>query len=571
MQAESPGASLFWAAAALSVFNATAAAQDLRAHYDVKDYRIDLLVDPRDQTVRGFSGIRAEVVADSLQTIVVDADSRLWVDSVHWCDGDLFAPELMRLMQLPFDRERLLIKVSLPRALDRGEIFTLIVRYAGTPLCKDSFNGFQFARTPSGEPWIVTSCQTLGAHTWWPCKASFFHPEDKHQRLLVNVTVPKGLVAVSNGNLEEERTEGDWTTFRWRNDYPLPTYCVALAIAPYRKIEAQCSLPELQAPLRLKYYVLEQDIDRARREFAVVPELLQFFTEVFGPYPFPQSKFGIAQAPIWGMEHSTVIAYGNSFPSSLKATDEDPFAARNQGYDYILVHETAHEWWGNCVTTSTWADFWLHEGFATYAEALWVEHRLGREAYLDFFRTLRRNISSRETLFRPRAPTSAQAYHTVLYDKGAYFLHMLRRLMWTEEQGDRPFFGAIKDFAIDSRFRYRNASAADFRALCERHHKSSLLKFFQAWLYGSGWPQYEVKKAVLADTRAEINVLCRSRSQFPFEWPLDIELGLADGTVRNHRVRIVEGTNSFALLAPLRIEAVRYPGFDWVLCDLRLD
>jgi aminopeptidase N len=298
----------------------------------------------------------------------------------------------------------------------------------------------------------------------------------------------------------------------------------------------------------------------------VVPELLAFFGEKFGPYPFPDSKFAFAQSPIWGMEHSTIIAYGNSFPATRALEGEpDPFALRNQYYDYIVVHEAAHEWWGNAITARDWSDFWIHEGFATYAEALWVERLRGQEAMLDFMQEKKREIVPEASVYRPYHATAGEAFANVTYDKGAFVLHMLRYVM-----GDEIFFAALLDFATDPRFRYGSASTGDFQEVCEKHLGRSLREFFQPWIFGTGWPRYVVRPFQPGEGKVDLEILGRSDSYFPFRMPLDLELITADGSRIRHRVELKEGVNRFALPVAAPVKRVEYPGFRWMLCDVQI-
>ena len=542
-------------------------AVDPRTGYDVKDYRIDLLVGTEVGTVQGFAGLSAEVVAEELSTIVLDLDRRLFVQRASWVAGDLFELPVPALESLEYSRVEDQVHLVPPRPLSAGESFAVVVHYSGSPRLLDQYTGFHVARTESGRPWISTSCQTIGAHSWWPCKANFFHPQDKNERLLMNITVPADLYAACNGRLLAVLEEGSHKTYRWFNEYPQPTYTVSMSIAPYVVLEEQFELPGLEQPLEVRYYVLAEDVERARVEFAAARELLAFFGERFGPFPYPKAKYGLAQTPVWGMEHATVIAYGNSFPTAIGQEGiVDPFALRNRHYDYILVHETAHEWWGNAITAAHWGDLWLHEGFACYAEALWVEHQEGLEAYLDFMQKSKRAINPDKTVFRPHNATIGEAFDEIVYDKGAFILHMLRYVM-----GDEKFFAAVKEFATDPRFLYRTTRSRDFIRICEKHHGSSLRTFFQPWLYAAGWPHYQVKKAVLEEgqKKAVLDITCRSRAQFPYVMPIDVDLVCEDGSRIRHRVTVKTGKNKFDLKSKKAIRKVEYPGFRWILCDLR--
>jgi aminopeptidase N len=566
------------ALAAGSSAPAPAQEADARAAYDVKEYRIELLIDPAAQTIRGFGAVGALVTAPTLDVLELDLEHHLLVQSAHVVDGDLARDVLDETRPLDWTRDGDRLRVTLEKPAHAGDRVQVSVAYAGRPLRVDDSNGFQWARTPSGAPWVATSCQTIGAHTWFPCKASFFHPEDKPDRVVVNVTAPQELVAASNGRLVDVSQAGAWKTWRWRLDAPLPDYAIAIDVAPYVLIESEVELPGLPRKLPVRFYVLPESEAKARKQFAEVPEILKFFSEKFGPYPYPEAKFALAETPIWGMEHATLVSYGSSFPDAIRGTGVvDPFELRNKLYDYVLVHETAHEWWGNAISCADWGDFWLHEGFAAYAETLWVEHVHGQEAALDFMQEKKRGLNELTTVWRPRHATCGEAWDPQMYDKGAWLLHMLRYVI-----GDAAFFASLREFATDPRLRFKSATSADFQAICEKNAGTSLRTFFQPWLYGTRWPGYTVHRPKLEGSKATVSIECKCTSQFPFEMPLDVEAELADGGRFRKRVTLVKGVNSITLevppssappgsaaAPPAAIAKVSFPGFRWILCDLR--
>lgn len=545
---------------------AAADESDPRADYDVRDYRLEVLVDPVSETLRGVTGIAGVVVAETLSVVELDLAPPLLLQGVARISGDLFGKQLVTGDALAAEHDGERVRVTLPVALRRGDRFTLGVWYSGRPQRRDDFNGFQWTRTPVGkQPWIASSCQTIGDYTWWPCKASFWHPEDRADRVAVHVTAPTGLTAVSNGRLVDVEKGAGVTTWRWRLDHPVPTYAIAIAVGPFLKIEDSARLPGLDRPLLLQYFVLPESEAKARKQFAQVPELLTFFSEKFGPFPFADAKFGIVETPIWGMEHATVIAYGNSFPDAIRGTGEvDPYELRNTHFDYVLVHEAAHEWWGNAVTAGSWGDFWLHEGFATYAEALWVEHVHGLDEALDFMQAKKSGLSDLATVFRPRRATAAEAYDTQMYDKGAWLLHMLRYVM-----GDAPFFAALKEFCSDPRWRSATCSSADFQAACEKQHGGSLRTFFQPWLYGTRWPTYTVHAPKLEGNKATVAIECKSAGRFHHEMPLEVEARCSDGSRLLKRFVVATGATTIEIEGKAPIQSLAWPGFRWILCDVR--
>jgi len=491
-----PQAEAAFQAALVLVAAAPSPCGDPRAEYDVESYTLDLRVDPEKQRIEGSVTVEAHALADELTVLVLDAAPTLEVRSI---DALVPAPSGApsdrepEAVPLEFEHTGDRLQCRLPRAVPRGEGLAVRVSYGASPQAVNAFDGFHWDKTPDGKPWIATSCQSLGAHSWWPCKASFFHPEDKPARLRVDLTVPVGLYAVSNGRLVERKlADQGWETFRWRHDYPLATYLVTLDVAPYVAIESEIELSGVEGKVAMAWYVLPCHEERARKQFAELPGVLAAYSWAFGPWPFPASKVGVVETPFWGMEHSTAVAYGSSFPAWLAEHGEkDRYAARNRSYDYILVHEFAHEWWGNAVTAADWGDFWLHEGFATYAEGVYVERRDGREAADKYFAQLARSVPRRGTLYRGRGSTSGDAYTALLYGKGAMVLDTLRHYV----DDDDVWWKTLREF--QRRFRYGNARTEDFQAVLEELSGREWGRFFAEWVHGDGFPSVHgaVKRA----------------------------------------------------------------------------
>lgn len=502
-----------------------AAGDDPRADYDVLSYRLELEVDPERRRISGTVSTLARSLVDGLETLRLDLVDDMRVERVTVGDLDV-----------AFRHAEDSLDCVLPSAAAEGDVVQVAVQYAGEPRATDFFSGFHWSRTPDGRPWINTSCQGPGAHSWWPCKASYFHPEDKPEMVALDVTVPAGLVAVSNGRqLDTLELEDGRRTFRWLHEYPLETYSVTLNVAPFVEVASELELPGHERPVPFRYWVLPQDAEKAAVQFAEVPRLLGVYCEAFGPFPFERAKFGLVQTNFWGMEHSTAVAYGSSFPAWCEANGAaDPYASRNRFFDYILVHEVAHEWWGNGVSAATWGDFWIHEGFATYAEGVFVERTQGRERADEFFDWQGRMVPRRARLWRGEGKDSGAAYGAEIYTKGACVLNTLRLVL----DDDEAWWRALREFNL--RFRYRNASTEDFRAVVEELAERDLEEFFAAWVYGEGQPR-------LAGTvRAEgssivLELENGATSSTTFEVPLDLAFR-AGGEPRSVRVLVPPGS-----------------------------
>ncbi len=526
---------------------------DPRDAYDVQSYQLAIEVFPETQTIRGSVAIEFLVGDKPLQTFVCD----LWNGS----DGQpgLQVQEVTLLPfsgkqssapdagQLQFTHSDNLIRCSLPGAIAAGKTATVTISYSGTPGVQNDFTGFHWKKTADGSPWIGTSCQGTGAHWWWPCKASYFNPEDKPERFSVNVTVPKGLYAVSNGRLMNRVISGkegeERETFSWSNDYGCGTYAVTLNIAPYVVVEQSLKMEGIEEAVPFIYYVLPENAEKAKLQFTQVPELIDIYTEAFGPYPFPKAKFGLVETSFWGMEHSTAVAYGSSYPLWCQEHGEpDRYASRNRYFDYILVHEVAHEWWGNAVSARDWGHFWIHEGFATYAEGVYVERTQGPEAAARFFGQLRSNPKSTETLYRGENKTSGEAYTGLIYSKGALVLNTLRHFVGDDE----AWWKSLSEFNLSHRG--GNATTEDFCAILERNTRHEWSRFFKQWVYGPGLPTLS-GSITASGKKLVIDIDNPTDGGRAFHIPLSIQFDL-DGQSSAYRVELTPGLNQREVALP---------------------
>ncbi|MCK5942595.1 MAG: M1 family metallopeptidase, partial [Planctomycetes bacterium] len=367
-----------------------------QACYDVRHYTLRIDVDPEQQAIDAELTMRADAT-DEVARLALDLDQRLAVSSLL-LDGSA----------APFEHEQGRIVVTPPAPIAKGRKFEVRVAYAGKPVVAPRppwSGGFTWAKTPRGAHWIATSCQGEGADLWWPCKD---HPSDKPDGFDLHCTVPEGLVCASNGVLQgEPKTEGGKTTFHWRTVSPIANYNIALNIAPYVVLRDtfQC-VDGTEMPIA--FYVLPSSERKAKRCMIAFLDHITVFEQLLGPYPFRHEKYGIAETPHLGMEHQTIIAYGNGF--------------REEQYDWLHNHELSHEWWGNLVTCRDWKDMWLHEGFGTYMQPLYREVRFGRKAY-------ETEIHRHRTMNRaPIAPREVKDSKQIYFGGGGGNHHSLRSL-----------------------------------------------------------------------------------------------------------------------------------------------
>ena len=369
---------------------------------------------------------------------------------------------------------------------------------------------------------INTCFQPFFARFLWPCKD---HPSDKADRgVAMAITVPESLNVVATGRrIRIERLDDGRRTHHWSTDRPIATNVMSFAVAPYSEIEGTyTSVAKREIPLH--HFVLPDSVTAARRAFEEVSHVLNAYEARFGPYPFADDKFALVETSYSALENQTAIAYGSDFPTSRAAGE----------YDYPLVHEAAHEWFGNSVTCADWRDVWLHEGLATFAESLYVEARDGvahaRSVVRDWHERASddaltaRDVQSDEDIFRS----------AVVYTRAASVVRMMRWVV-----GESAFFAGLRDYL--STHAGGTATTDDFRRALERHAKRDLGPFFDAWVRGRGrlaieWSATRFPGGV--EVRARTTSSARTPHRLPVQIRLEgrpdrrVEIGPAWATVR---------------------------------------
>ncbi len=481
-----------------------------QAAYDVTFYDLDLSVDPEGKTIKGTLTLEARFVHPA-HYFVLDLDTLLRIEGIQ--EYKLANAEAATR---PFERQTGKIWIDLGMTRQRGEQIRLAIDYQGQPRVAPNppwDGGFTWAQTPSGAPWIATSCQTNGADLWWPCKD---HVSDEPDSMALHIRVPEPLVVASNGRFQERENHDDGTaTYHWFISTPINIYNVAINIAPYRLIETtRTSSAGDEHPV--VFYVLPEDFEKGEKLFPQFLEHLDFFEKHLGPYPFRADKYGVAQTPHLGMEHQTIIAYGANFSNGSMTGGVD------WGFDALHHHELAHEWWGNLMTNYDWRDMWLHEGFGTYMQALYVEELDGPERYREYMNRMRffQNVLA----VAPREHRSAaEIYRAPIYSKGAWILHTLRFLI-----GDEAFFRALHRMAypdpamekLTGGEQCRFATTADFLSICEQESERELDWFFDLYLRQPALP-------TLFSTveGQELSLRWETPEELPFPMPVQVELG----------------------------------------------
>ncbi|GAB3887158.1 M1 family metallopeptidase [Spirosoma agri] len=401
-----------------------------RAWWDLAFYHLKVRVQPTDSTLSGSTHIRYRVLKPG-QTMQVDLQRPLRVVKVEQ-DG----------ASLKFRQDGNAYFVALTKRQQPGQTESITVHYAGKPRVAKRppwDGGMVWSRDKSGNWFIATACQGLGASAWWPCKD---HMYDEPDSMAISVTVPEGLTDVSNGRLRSVTTNSDHTsTFNWYVTNPINNYGVNLNIGKYEHWGEKYAGEK--GPLSVDFYALRDDIDSARTQFKQVDQMLKAFEYWFGPYPFYEDGYKLVETPYLGMEHQSSVTYGNKFRNGYLGRD---LSKTGWGllWDFIIVHESGHEWFANNITYKDVADMWIHESFTNYSENLFTEYYYGKAAGAQYVIGCRNNIRNDKPIigiYNVNHSGSGDMYY-----KGGNMIHTIRQLVNDDEKWRQILRGMNKTF-----------------------------------------------------------------------------------------------------------------------------
>jgi len=443
----------------------------LRTCYDVRYYDLSVKVDTTTRSIEGFNRIRFDVISD-FDVIQVDLFANMKVDSIRFENSTL-----------KYNRELNTIYVSFPRTLKRKSSHEITVYYSGTPIEAKRppwEGGFTWTRDEVGNPWIAVTCQGTGASLWWPNKE---HQSDEPDSMSISVTVPSNLMDVSNGRLRKKENLGNgWTRYNWVVSYPINNYNATLNLANFAHFSDLCMSGN--DSLTLDYYVLPEHLEKARKQFEEVKSMMHCYEKYFGPYPFIRDGYKLVESPHNGMEHQSAVAYGNRFVKGYrgKATSEIGLA-----FDFIIAHESAHEWWGNAVTSNDIADMWIHESFAAYAEAVYVECMFGYDKAMSYVNGKKADVLNDHPIIGVYGVNKSGSGD--MYNKGQLVLNTLRHAI----DNDSLWWDILK--SIVQKFKYTSVDAQDLFNLVNEKTGTEYDYFFDQYLKHPRPPQLEVTVA----------------------------------------------------------------------------
>lgn len=436
----------------------------LRSCYDVRFYHLDIRIDPDAKAISGFNKILFTATSDFTR-MQVDLFANMKVDRILDDRGN----------PLPYEREFNAVYIEFPKPVRKGKVQSITFYYSGTPQEANRppwEGGFTWTTDSLGNPWVAVTCQGTGASLWWPNKD---HQSDEPDSMLISTTVPSGLMNISNGKLRRKETLADgWTRFDWFVSYPINNYNVTVNIGKYAHFSD--SYTRGGQTLALDYYVMPYNLQRATVQFAQVKPMLEIFEGAFGLYPFPRDGYKLVECPHLGMEHQSAIAYGNFYLNGYRGEAKSavgPASPIGLEFDFIIIHETAHEWWGNSLTSNDIADMWVHESFGAYAEAVYVEKRWGKDEAIKYVNAKKASILNDRPIIGPMGVNKAGSRD--MYNKGQIVLHTLRNVI----DNDTLWFSILKGLATT--FRHRTLDGNDVFTYINTRTGRDLTYFFDQY------------------------------------------------------------------------------------------
>ncbi len=441
-----------------------------RAWWNLNYYHLDIKVNPDEKYISGSNTIRYQVL-NAEQVLQVDLQPPLKIEKITQ-DGS----------ELDFSSKINAHFVTLKKEQVVGEFNEIVVHYSGQP--KEAIRapwdgGFSWKKDNNNKHFVATSCQGLGASVWWPNKD---HMYDEVDSMAISLNVPKNLIGVANGRLKKISEETETKTFHWFVANPINNYGVNVNIGDYvhfgEKFEGEKGI------LDMDYYVLRDNLEKAKEQFKQSPMMMEAFEHWFGPYPFYEDSFKLVEVPYLGMEHQSSITYGNQYQQGYLGRD---LSGSGWGlkFDFIIIHEAGHEWFANNITYKDIADMWVHEGFTSYSENLYLDYHFGKEAAEDYVIGLRNNIQNDKPIIGQYNVN--QRGSGDMYYKGSNMLHTIRQLVNDDEKWRQILRGLNKDFY------HQTVTTGQIENYLSEHTGIDLSKVFDQYLRTTDIPVFEYR------------------------------------------------------------------------------
>lgn len=434
-----------------------------RNWFDVKMYDITLRVNPEQKYIQGHNTIFYQVLKPA-KMMQLDVHGLIKIDSI-----------IYNQKHLKYTRDSSVILIKMPHQKQNSKHF-IHIYFGGNPLIAKKApwdGGFVFTKDSSGNDWVGLACQGLGASTWLPCKD---HLSDEADSVNINLQVPSHLTGVSNGRfVGKESLDNGYTSYKWQVRYPINNYNITVNIGNYKHFgdEYNAKYNNINKPLTLDYYVLDYNLNKAKKHFEQVKTMMDCYEKYFGPYPFWNDGYKLVETPYWGMEHQSAVSYGNDYSNT------------RWDFDFIIIHESAHEWFGNSITSNDPAELWLHESFTTHAEAVFVECNDGKESAHKYLKMQKRNIENKQ----PMLGTADVYFHDFadndIYYKGSWMLYTIRHVI----DNDTLWFNSLLDYC--NTFKYTNINTKQCIDFWVKRTGKNLAPIFEQYLTQANLPTFE--------------------------------------------------------------------------------
>ncbi|MBD3580904.1 M1 family metallopeptidase [Flavobacterium selenitireducens] len=490
-----------------------------RTSYDVQRYDLNIKIDPEAKTIVGFNDIGFKVVAPTSR-IQVDLFDNMKIDSI-----------VFDSKKLQYKREFNAVFLDFPSTLKKGSSQSIRFYYSGTPIAAPRApwqGGFDWKKDRNGKHFVGVAVQGTGASLWYPVKDSQTDEPDKGAS--IKVAVPNGLMNVSNGRFKGSEDLGNgYTRWDWEVKSPINTYDITVNIADYAHIH------DTYKGLDLDYYVLKYNEQKAREHFQEVKPMMDCFQSKFGKYPFSEDGYKLVETPYLGMEHQSAVAYGNWYLKGYRGNDLSGTGI-GMSFDYIIIHETGHEWFGNSITSQDIADMWIHEGFTMYSEAVYVECTLGYEKAVQYMNGIRKNIHNYDPVIGKLGVNNEGSGD--MYPKGAWVLHTLRHVV----DNDAKWWKMLLKYS--EHFKHKIITTQDVDDYFSKEMGMDLTPVFDQYLRS-------VKIPVLSFEEKDGKVSYRYDNIEPgFDMPVDI-------LVNGKKKRITPSAKSLELEAATKLSDVK--------------
>jgi len=444
-----------------------------RVWWDLTHYDLNIRVNPTDSSMQGVNTVHYRVLKPS-QVMQIDLQAPMRLEKA-----------VQNGKNLTFKQDGNAYFIQLQEAQKIGSQNEVAVFYSGKPQVSKNppwSGGVTWKKDAKGLPFIATSCQGDGASLWWPCKDHMYDEPDSMQ---ISVTVPQNVMDVSNGRLRRVTQNNDNTkTYHWAVTNPINNYGVNVNIGDYVNFSEKYAGEK--GLLDLNYYVLRQDLDKAKKQFKEVPRMIKAFEHWFGPYPFYEDSYKLVQVPYLGMEHQSSVTYGNKFQNGYLGRDLSG-SGWGMKFDFIIVHESGHEWFANNITYKDVADMWIHESFTAYSENLFLNYYYGPKAAAEYVIGTRKNVKNDQPII---------GYYNVnnsgsgdMYYKGANMLHTLRQIVNNDEKWRQILRGLNKEFY------HQTVTTAQIENYLSQQTGRNLKPFFDQYLRDVRIPNLEYKMA----------------------------------------------------------------------------